>query len=62
MALIEVRISQNIYNGMVKLDLGKANGEFNSYKESTEIKLQLDSLKQFHVDLGTSIKSVEAGH
>ena len=61
MARIEVRLSQDVKNGKIELDLGKGNGEFNSYKSSAEIKSQLESLKSFHTDLGALIKSIESG-
>ena len=61
MARIEVRLSQDVKSGKIELDLGKGNGEFNSYKSSAEIKSQLESLKSFHTDLGALIKSIESG-
>ena len=61
MARIEVRLSQDVKNGKIELDLGKGNGEFNSYKSSAEIKSQLESLKSFHTDLSALIKSIESG-
>ena len=61
MARIEVRLSQDVKSGKIELDLGKGNGEFNSYKSSAEIKSQLESLKSFHTDLSALIKSIESG-
>ncbi len=59
MARIEVRLSQDVKSGKIELDLGKGNGEFNSYKSSAEIKSQLESLKSFHTDLSALIKSID---
>ena len=61
MARIEVRISQDVKTGKIELDLGKGNGEFNSYRNGPEIKAQLASLKSFHTDLSALIKSIESG-
>jgi len=61
MARIEVRLSQDVKGGKIELDLGKGNGEFNSYKSSAEIKSQLQSLKSFHTDLSALIKAIESG-
>ena len=61
MARIEVRLSQDVKSGKIELDLGKGNGEFNSYRDAPEIKTQLESLKSFHDDLSALIKSIESG-
>ena len=59
-AQIEVRLSQDIKTGKFELDLGKGNGDFNSYKELKDVKRESEALREFVDVLNTLIEAIES--